>query len=544
MRRTYEEKSTDTKKGAKKFGNASRKNNRRSGGRQSKFDSVRGEDTPTTKKFNDVSWYAKNEAMLRDAASYSYNNPLGSNVPWNNLITGGANLSFGPVQISGSNKAFPGLMSISVLPCIGISTHSGSPANIAAENVYSYVRYMNSGAKNYDQADLMLYLMAMDSIYACWNWGKRAYGYLRTYSQENQYMPKAYLMADINTADLSSNTMSTSLANFRYYLNQAAARISAFCVPAVMPYFIRHSWMFSNIYKDSDTEKAQQYMFVPNGFYKYSETSSSSGGELKALDTIKTTYGQPAMNTLSSYISFLNSMIDAVASSEDVGVMSGDILKAYGQEKLFKLAPIEPDYAVFPVYNEEVLNQIHNLTVVPTKPTWDATYNVTQENGYLKWNPTIQPFDFARSSVLVNMPWQNVTPANTMVGTRLTAVTAASGIQTCGSEIVTRLTVFERTATGKTQKTEYTSFYLKIDPVTDLETYSYGVDDILKITNFDWHPMFIILCAHGSLSALKYDVAGIIGDISNYTLIEKDGLEKLHYTAIMSEFNIPQIGTF
>lgn len=125
-------------------------NKRRGGGRKpdrmeamnsrpskGKFDN--GSSVDTSHKYNDVSWYTKNPQMLIDAASYSYNTPLGTPVPYQKLLSGVPNYT------TGTNPcAVPGLMSISFVPTIGVSVDSISPANVAAQNIYSYVRYMNS----------------------------------------------------------------------------------------------------------------------------------------------------------------------------------------------------------------------------------------------------------------------------------------------------------------------------------------------------------------------------------------------------------------
>lgn len=374
--------------------------------------------------FNDPMWYAKNEQMLKDAASFSYNTALGASMfsPFRHSDT--------PVTTGTQASTIPGVLALEILPCPSTSTSETSPANLAANNIYAYVRYHNSGAKNYDQADLMIYLLAMDSLYYIFNWAKRMYGYIREYDQMNRYTPDAYAALDrVNKVSLKSN-----LADFRYNLNRVAAQISSFCVPGVMPFFIRHSWMFSNIYKDADTMKAQQYMFTPMGYYVYNETESQYGGQLQFFtlrDNMQYT----------DVISILDTMLNALAYSEDIGVMSGDILKAYGQEKLFKLSSVPEDYTVTPVYNEEVLNQIHNSNICPiakkheATPTLESDLSITQDpdTGFLIWNPKVTTTLGTPSllknatTVLVNMPWDNVTPANTMVGTRLISKWSVSG---------------------------------------------------------------------------------------------------------------------
>lgn len=491
------------------------------------------------KGFNDVSWYAKNERMLRDAASFSYNNPVGTQISMYDLVYPTA--ASGNAKISSLLAAVPSLMSLRFIPGIGVSTDSSSPANLAAQNIYSFVRYMNSGAKNYDQADLMLYLLAMDSIYAMWNWLKRMYGYAKTYSQVNRTMPNVYALADgINFDDLIAN-----LADYRYQINQLAAQISSFCVPAVMPIFIRHSWMVSNIYKDSANDKSQQYMFVPTLFYKYDETGSKNGGQLQTV-YITTTENRP----MSAAIAQLKSMIDAIAYSEDIGVMSGDILKAYGQEQLFKISPLEADYQVVPVYNEEVLNQIHNANTVNVKnPANNQTLWITQDpdSGYLLYNPEIELADIVGpQAAMINMPWNEVTPANTMVGTRLTAIlaptkTSPQTFASLGSEFINERIIFTKQASSWMRMS--LGYAIQIDGDSTSITVT-PFEIIAELSNFDWHQLTPIVYKKTVGEVVTLYLSTFVGDIDNYTIIQPYALNQMHTAALMSEFNVPQIGSF
>lgn len=484
-------------------------------------------------RYNDVSWYAKNDAMLRDAASYSYNSPLGKAIPWDSIYNvNSGNLDGYPPD------SIPGIDVLSFVPTIGVSVSSASPANLAAQNIYTYVRYMNSGSKNYDQADLMIYLLAMDSIYMVWNWLKRFYGYARIYSQKNMYMPRGFAMGDcVNLEDAAAN-----LADFRMQLNALAARISSFCVPAVMPLFIRHSWMVSNLYKDADNDKAQIYMFTPAIFYQYDETGSQYGGKLVAKPLLKAI---TSLLTYSQIVTQLNAAIDAIAYSEDIGVMSGDILKAYGQDKLFKISPVEPDYEVIPVYNEEVLNQIHNSTLVNTS-TSPGVLDITQDpnTGYLIWNPTFNQESLIQLQAFVNMPWNDVAPANTMVATRLTALRKSVGngknqFLAVGSEFIKGRYMLWLADDGSYTRREYGNTIILNDTVGDDNNFAASI--IAGVSNFDWHPLMPILIDEGEKG---FRLCGIVGDVTNYTVISGYSMEQLHTTALLSEFNVPQIGSF
>lgn len=486
------------------------------------------------KGFNDPMWYAKNEQMLRDAASYSYNSPIGTDLPFQFDLT---------IKHDLKTTAVPSLMSVQFIMGPGVSEDAASPVNLAAQNIYSYVRYHNSGSKNYDSPDLMMYLLAMDSLYAAWNWLKRIYGYCFVYSQYNTTMPECFAAADhIDLADFRAN-----LANFREYLNLTAAQISSFCVPAVMPLFTRHSWMCSNIYKDSNTNKAQMYMFVPRLFYKFSETGSTYGTSLIPVDIPGFKAGGTHLATLSEVQTWFSDLINAVSYSEDFGIMSGDILKAYGQEKLFKLSPVMDDYSVIPVYNEEVLTQIHNATVLVGYKA--DTMHVVQDptNGWVKWTPMFNAggaMSF-KNNVLVNMPWDDVTPANTMVATRLTATFKKTddqgtfAIGAMGSEFISGLRLIRFYQGGLHVSANFGQYFSLHAGSTDDDIFRL-MDTVTQISQFDWHPMIDLFS--GKDSSLTF--AGHLGDINNYTTMTTLDLQRIHRTAVLSEYNVPQLGSF
>lgn len=508
-------------------------------------------------KFNDVSWYSKNPQMLNDAASFSYNAPLGSafnaGTLWGDNINAELNVAQ-TVKFAEWTTAVPGLYELQTLIGPGLSTEYNSPVNLAAQNIYSYVRYMNSGAKNYDPEDLMMYLLAMDSLFSTWNWAKRLYGIAALYSQQNWYLPDLLLKA--NHVDPAS--MRTNLADFREFLNRTAARITSFCVPAVMPIFVRHSWMFSNVYKDGETEKAQLYMFTPKRFYYYDETSNPKGGMLVPDYPLSNPYA-----SVEEVKGVLNKQLDALAKAEDIGIISGDILKAYGQDKLFKLTPVEPDYNVLPVYNEEVLNQIHNATILPVASwdTYNSTWYVTQDpdSQIIKWDPRFPADLLTRKGAIINMPWDNVTPSNTMVGTRLTVTTefdpAAKNtrLTSCGTEVICSGYIwYYDYSTGQPEAKCENVTSVRMISRADTATWADAKDSIKKIlgntallSNFDWHPiMYLFVGDQTDANHNDFTLVGIVGDIAKYTVLQQPDLARMNSTAVMSEFNIPQIGSF
>lgn len=572
-------------------------------GRSQKNDKFTSDEVKTD-HYNDVSWYSKNEQMLKDAASFSYNRPLGSEIGATRIFSPNVSPQFN-YTANASATSVAGVMNLLTAITPGLSTDYTSPINLAAQNIYSFVRYENSGAKNYEPADLMFYLLSLDSGYAMWNFLKRAYGIARSYNQKNWYYPRVFIESQgIDFDDLMAN-----LSDFRLYLNTMASRLMSFCVPAVMPLFVRHSWMFSNIWKDADNDKAQCYQFIPAYFFQYQEVSTAAGS-LQPIQWLSYTANNanysnqvnPTLKTFAQIKQYADGIINALSMSEDIGVMSGDILKAYGQDKLFKLSPVEADYVCTPTYAEDVLNQIHNAYVctdaiselnILYQGSWQVTQNVDTQT--IVFDPSVPGTGNGRpyvSSALINMPWNDVTPANTMVGTRLTALpgprpnsTSYSKFKAMGSEVIVTAGISFNNYTGSNSEVEMETYLFRsvafgaetaagsfpvlpsITGITEaaLKAYTDNICTALyQITNkemtmaalrhqFDWCPIVYMAPVRygfdvvGSTQTPGIEIASISAidcDMSNWTIILNDDLAQMHLTAIMSEFNIPQIGSF
>lgn len=558
--------------------------------KQSKFYS----DNVTDKSYNDWSWYAKNQQMLKDAASLSYNRPLGAEIKLSRIID--TPVKTASATFNASSSSIAGIMDLVVCLCPGLSEDYTSPINLAAQNIYSYVRYQNSGGKNYEPADLMFYILSMDSAYALWNTLKRIYGLARSYSQKNWYYPRAFIEGmGVDFDDVMNN-----LADFRLFINTMGSRLQSFCVPAVMPLLIRHSWMFANVWKDSNNDKAQCYQFIPAYFYQYSE-QTTGGGSLNPISWIDYTKNNPSydnqwnpvLKKFQDIVIYTNQIINSLSKSEDIGVMSGDILKAYGQDKLFKLTPVDADFTVEPTYSEEVLNQIHNATILKTPwvnpaENWNLSITQNVDSQTIVFNPTLPSHGLDYNGAVINMPWDDVTPENTMVGTRLTFCYKRVGNQTkftaLGTEFICNaFMAFHNYATPNDSSVETERYsYNTLDTINAAGTYgnfpvipnkdTFTKQEVLALVNnylatayqginkaltvyslkaqFDWAPLSFPVPTNfeqtpsGAANVTTYNVSAVSGDMANWTIVDAADLAQMHLTAVMSEFNIPQIGSF
>jgi hypothetical protein len=497
--------------------------------RESKYEKDEAEFTKKGNKktcaTNDVSWYAHSPEMLKAASSLPFSNTTGLRLPFS------------------SGNAVPGVMGIYYVPTIGPRIGFWDPINQAANSLYSYVVHANSRNQSYDATDLMISVLAGAQLFSFIAHGIRAYGIMRLYDQRNKYLPQGLIRAmGFDFADLRDN-----LSKMWFDLNELIARSDQIWIPNTIPVIERWFWMNGNIYMDGDSVKSQYYMYVPEQVYKYDETTYSTGSALvdTGWDPIANTY------TWAQYMTIVNSMFDALLDSQDRGIMFGDILKAFGPEKIYRLSEIPSDYVVVPQYDTEVLTQIENSTSLTVRQG-DVTINGTLNRIELTANntssePTLNAGNFLPPEVVLNFHTKDIpSPEQIMVATRLTAVGSVCAGGTAGQS---NWNVFPTTC-----GTEYVyvnrMFYFNSS--NTLSTLNYGstrnpaaathLDIMSQWATFDWAPwMYRYDTAPAASAILTTPAKQAVGDYDNYTTIDYTTITKMHTAAVYSEFGVPTL---
>lgn len=524
-----------------------RSSNREDDVKETKFAKVGSKKGPAAgKSSNDPAWYAANPVILRDAASYPFSFNTGATeihdaAVWN-ANTNIADMPFDQIA---------GICSLHVYPCIGTALDATDPINVAAQSVYSFVRHANSGSKNYDPADLMMYILAMANMYSFLVWCQRAYGYALTYDQRNRYIPNDLLRSNnIDAGDLIDN-----LANFRFWINTLIAKMVSFAVPATMSVFSRMSFMYRDYYIEGTSIKDQLYQYVPEGFYEFG-IDSASLGELKWKP-----FDYSTLMSTADIITYGNSLFNAIWSQEDFGIMSGDILKAYGLGGIIKLSPLPEYYSIVPKFDPYVLTQMKNADLVrldPARISQDPTTgNILQ---------TILPSGFSTSDtffgVATTLPSAMATIYNTCMVSALKDYRILTvDMDDPGPDMVietTRLKVAYDPVKNwyKTGTELIRSVVLTVKPGVDTIVPPYilgnvgwtgdkaNVLAIQRLTengrNFHYMPRYWVMLTDDQ-NANKVSVAQEF-DIDNFTLLTYEDVRKLHEAATINMFAVPSIG--
>lgn len=508
---------------------------------------------------NDISWYSKNPALLKAAASLPYAYPVGNNVDLSNA-------AYDPVSVGiPTISRMPGILRINVLPGPGYSdgTLDGqiSAVNVAARDIYSYIRYANSGHSNYDPADLMMYMLAIDEVYMELADAQRAYGVLNLINPQNRYVPQALVEAlGWDYADLIAN-----MAQFRFAINSAAARIAALNMPMGFPYFDRHRWLFSNIYVDGTSPKAQIILLNKVGSRIYNETVET-GSALQFSARV----GQL---TVASWSARITNMINALVGSEDCGIISGDILKAFGTDKCYAAQYMPDNYYVVPSYDEEVMAQIANATVFEGVDSVDITQDPNINKGTIIYKPTVFITGNSKSPLtklvselgkqIISLQKNEVTPEDTIIATRLTSTLSkvdpvtstempvmTGHIDTCGSEIATGAQVIYFGERNGKLINEYIGTPSNVFTIRNME--SGAIENpqgnpytiMADLSKFRYHTPVTIteVTVTGNGSKLAPDQTGAVNyvrDIDTYTIVDHAELANMHEQCILSEFGTP-----
>lgn len=540
------------------------KNKGKKNGYKDQRNKLRDDDRLTDRsisKDNDVSWYASNPQMLKDAASLPFNVLTGASVT---LTADGGDVDY----------VVPGIAILKYLPSVGLSDQANSAVNVAARNLYAFVRHANSGRTNYDTPDLMLYTLAVSSAYAYHAELMRVYGLLQFYMYTNRYTGRAIVEAlGYDYEDLVSN-----MADFRYAINQNALKLNSLAVPANIPYFSRQIWMPSGIYMDRPSTHAQ--------FFAYQSAAELYFEEMKGDQTFGTLHLIPRINDdtlkygIADVVDRMQAILNPILLSEDMNIMSGDILKAFGTSGLMSVPQIPENYAVIPAYSEEVLHQMHNFTPTGELPaTFEYTSDFCQnwitqdpQTGFIIHQPRvvrrsdyIEP-DYIKSNLLIDIHHDSPDAGMVMVSSRMMAALDYDApeeitiegkgyyvynVPVCGSEIPTSIDVYKFEDTEDdfgnpriiSKRILTPNVYFPLLASSSNKVTETAIASTF-LSSFDWAPT---LYGWGYVEQSGVTVAQFlspIGDLDNYRPVYDKDLRRMHECALLSMYRVPGMGEF
>lgn len=521
--------------------------------RQSKasYDDRYKEDSSAPSR-NDIGWYTSSPNLLAAAASIPYNH-----------LTGTITNTGGTLGDDHKHYAVPGAISLSIIPCPGFAALPSDPVNVASNAIYSFVRHQNSGHANYDAPDLMLYLMAMDNAYTYLNWLQRLYGTVHMYSAVNRYLPRDLIeMQGVDYDDLLAN-----IAQFRYAINAAITRLGSLCVPNNMPIFQRHSSIFGNYYIEGDSYREQLYMYTPKLVYMFGINSDGAG---TLIPDYLPTPSSAQLESVESLINRFNLMINAISYDEDMNIMSGDILKAYGPENLVTLSLLPEMYICTPQRNFEVLEQFQNSYAcgMPEKDSLQIYQELNDMAGRIRFLPRYgrndgtvnnEKLQLIAERKVITTSNTSPTPEITMLNTRLipsihTNMTDGSddanstgSYLRVGSEIPCDYTILYYSQEGNdvdTRSRHYKQFisWEVVDSRGASASLPAIINEAALLSAFKFAPEIrVALINKVNNETDSVNVYPSFFQVDTYTTVDMSTLERIHEAALLGEWNVERL---
>lgn len=552
--------------------------------------------------------YALTPVLQEMAASLPFGRALGSQTDF--VSTALLSIGAGTISNESVPSTFPGIMTLSWLPTIGISEGPTSPVSLAGRKLYYFVRHANSGHVNYDAPDLTNYIVAADSAFFMFSYFRRALGMLNTFSPLNRY----YAQYAMESAGFDYDDLFHNAAELNFFLNQMAAKMRSLVLPKSIAYYQRHSALSDNIYADADDARAQTYQFVPAGWYVWTEPTTGDVADRKlwrlsfhpnpgitAAPSSRSSENESRYSqrpdrgkllTLADMREIMDGILEPLLLSEDFNIMSGDILKAFGSDVIVGVSEVPIGYTIAPVYDEDALDQIRNAIILTlnvkidpgTGSTPAGEFDIVQEDGlYLYYSPNFECTElFVRKPILdyahgMPSPGRNLAATRFTVSPRSIAYRPASVISNegggltaslmcelsfsqIGTEVIssawTSQIAFEKNGAGVYQpridfkSVRSTNPVLVINgTVTDTITQYYArLASVTRTAVFHSHPQQYIAAAEltapvpsdetpvTTATAVTTKPIGFIGDFTNYCVLERSDVEKMHEAAVLALF--------
>lgn len=489
---------------------------------------VPSQQEPKPSGINDFTWYNRNPLLTAAAGSIPYPYRPGMVVPLYNTA-----------PASSLKYVIPGIMALDWVPTLGNSANATDPASIVGKEIFAKVRESFSGSIDADAPDFVIYLMALDSIFAYIEWLKRVYRAATYYTGENFQVPDTLLRAMGFTTTQREQLRQNKMRLFQN-ITELIEMTKKFRCPDVFDVLNRHRWMSENIYTDSPIINSQWYIFNLVGVYQYT-TDTNNAGMLKSIEL-----GLSTMTTdvVASLYTFGRNLINALANSDDAYIISGYLMRAYEGVGQFQVLPLGMGEEIVPVYVPEVLAQIENSTTIGVASTASLTWNnVTQEpstNAVIckpvvpNWNSGITyPVDV---SPFLSIRNENPTVIETVEASRLCVYVDPSGNLTCATEIPMAWNMYTMDEYGAPVGPDAipSIAYVNIMQGGTAANVATTVFDLANLSQWDWAPKIVIDQWQGTTPVHKTVVAG---DVHNLTVLSPSTLLNLHRICLYSEFN-------
>lgn len=378
---------TETKSSVVNGAKRGNRKERRSRSKEDKF-------YPKTEGSNDIAWHSPDAELLRRSATISWAYQTGELLDVNQPLKAINAFPASPIYVSQ-----PGFMVIrTMMSCGGFGAGEyqidTQPSYNAANSILTTMRSRTRVRNTYDAPDIMMLMLAMANIYGTVAFYKRIAATIQMFSYQNEYLPRTLLSAQ----GIDPEWFEKHSFEFVTQLNVIISEINKIYIPNRMHLFELFNQRFSNYYTEGSSIKDQIYMFTPAfiSAIDYNETADYQSmikpilcfpGTATYTNNVLsgTAYSNNGKYTGDVLLDALRLMVKRVIEHDSTADITGDMENAFGTSERFILSQANADSIALPIFDEEILETIHNCSVLyPIRANFQAFDNTTA--GYSKPN--------------------------------------------------------------------------------------------------------------------------------------------------------------
>lgn len=510
---------------------------------------------------NDISWYNRNPQLISDAAKIPFSYQLGRPV---DLGMGSATYNIGSKDVVfHTGEAIPGIMSLQMLCTPGLAVDASDGVNIATSLTFQKMRKELSTYAAYAPADIMMYIMGIDSIYTQYAYIARLFGIVNAYSATNLYLPDALIEAGYNITGANIGDLKAGINDYRAKFNNLIYKASTLYMPVDFSITSRHAWLFMNYFIDNNSPKAQIYIHKLLGYHMLDETTSANGTCLMFQEYARS-------NSISHMLREFDACIESYRNSDSMTKIAADMRRAFGDSSTWKLSYIDENYIALPTEDRVVLTQIHNMTMYPSSmaQTLLNQYESVAEGGFNIYQ------DVAKNTVIFNPVWSTASATPTTAekqaivqaapstydvmldfnepevstdmiveGTRNVVVgefvdnagKTEYHLLSCGADLCVMMEIYQKIGLSIASQ-QYPGGVIA-DGITPSFTEQMATSAVSYIGMFNWAPAVWFGATDPTLEHLYR-----VGQLDNYTTAEAAVIARLNDNIMCSMWDVPALG--
>lgn len=408
---------------------------------------------------NDFAWYNKNPQLLTSAGSIIFSKRYGD------LYTSYRYTGTSKMTVESGNRSVGGVIRARFTEFISAQGSDADPINIAAKNLYTWLRHKNSGAKVYQQSDLIQVLLSSGSVKVAIEFAKKIIRCVASYSPVNRFTMRG--VVPYNAAEFTNITQ--NLANYTARLNLIIAKATSIVIPKDIPVFARWKWLAANVWRDDELSKCSYYSFDPENLWHYDWVNH------------KCTMVSIVKPTFKDLLDAIELEIDNLLSYDDYGTISGDILKAYDESGLDVTTGMNLGEVLEAAHDPDAIRQFKNMVVTGNQI---GTYELDQNPNnlqllYTKCSDNNLQTALPGKFVFQTSTYEQVPDAGFIYLPKLCVTSDQPSVEECVEQ--TRLTAVIKTAqTGYPAPIAYLD-YVGTEIITDCRVYYYTDQSYLNM---------------------------------------------------------------